>query len=174
MCYKYVYIHTCIVYFLYSDFSVCGYEFLCCAPFMSPADIENICSSRSTFFFTQAINWFPESVLTFCEACWGQDGDEVTWWSSDTVLCGCRENPLCSLTSVSHYQAQGHTSNRIWNQGELPPRWDWQGKIILGYLGNVYCLSLWLARMLMILCFFSCVCLSFRFLRFKKSCYLRF
>lgn len=82
------------------------------------------------------------------------------WWSSDPVLCGSTESSLCSITGVSCCQVQGHTSNWIWNQKEFPPKWDWQGKYILGYLENVSCL-LWLAKVLMILWFFLCISFEF-------------
>lgn len=138
-------------------FKIYGYEFLC--SFMSPTDTENIYSSgRLGFlvFFCPLGNKLVSGVcLNFL---WSMLG--TGWWSSDPVLCGRTESSLCSITGVSCCQVQGHTSNWIWNQKEFPPKWDWQGKYILGYLENVSCL-LWLAKVLMILWFFLCISFEF-------------
>lgn len=127
--YDYIhYIHKKL--FSYSDISICVCEFLCCLPsFLSFAEIRNICSSgsknnRITEYFElerthkyhcRKYLFFPLGNKLVSRIClnflWSMLG--TVWWSSDSVLCGHTENPLCSLSSVSFCQAYVHTINEF-------------------------------------------------------------
>lgn len=70
----------------------------------------------STYFFPQGNKSVSRILLNFLWSILG-----TGWWPSDSVLCGHRENPLCSLTSVLSVRLRFTSLTRFGNRENFLP-----------------------------------------------------